>query len=135
MAAAASYPILGASAVQSIRPRSTMAGPFSVAVMPSTHWVARLRADDASSAADWSRSYAATGIITLSSSNEPAAAQKAIVASLPITCAATMVTDSQMTGLTLPGMIDEPGCTTGIEISAMPARGPQPSRRMSLAIL
>ena len=58
-----------------------------------------------------------------------------MVASLPITWAATIVTDSQMTGLTLPGMIDEPGCTAGIAISAMPARGPQPSRRMSLAIL
>ena len=40
-----------------------------------------------------------------------------------------------MTGFTLPGMIDEPGCTAGIAISAIPARGPHPSRRRSLAIL
>ena len=46
-----------------------------------------------------------------------------------------MVTDSQITGFTLPGMIDDPGCTAGMAISAMPARGPHPNRRMSLAIL
>src|ERR1017187_8866289 len=127
--------MLGASAVQSMRPRSTSAGPFSVAVIPPTHWVARLRADAASSDADWRSPYAATGIITLSSSSDPAAPQNATVASLPITWAATMVTDSQMTGLTLAGMIDEPGCTAGIAISAIPARGPQPRSRMSLATL
>ena len=58
-----------------------------------------------------------------------------MVASLPITCAATIVTDSQITGFTLPGMIDEPGWTSGIAISAIPARGPHPSSRMSPAIL
>ena len=45
-----------------------------------------------------------------------------------------MATDSAMTGLTLPGMIDEPGWTAGSSISPIPARGPEPSQRMSLAI-
>ena len=39
-----------------------------------------------------------------------------------------------MTGFTLPGMIEEPGCVAGSESSKMPHRGPEPSRRMSLAI-
>ena len=40
-----------------------------------------------------------------------------------------------MTGLTLPGMIDEPGCRSGIAISPSPARGPEPIQRRSLADL
>ena len=39
-----------------------------------------------------------------------------------------------MTGFTLPGMIDEPGCIAGRLISARPARGPDVSRIRSLAI-
>ena len=39
-----------------------------------------------------------------------------------------------MTGLTLPGMIDEPGCMAGRLISASPARGPDASRIRSPAI-
>ena len=39
-----------------------------------------------------------------------------------------------MTGLTFPGMIEEPGCTSGRSSSKRPARGPEPSQRMSLAI-
>ncbi len=38
-------------------------------------------------------------------------------------------------GLTLPGMIDEPGSFSGKINSPRPERGPEPSRRMSLAIL
>ena len=56
-------------------------------------------------------------------------------ASLPITCAATCVHTSQITGLTLPGMIDEPFWSSGSRISASPARGPDPIQRRSLAIL
>ena len=33
--------------------------------------------------------------------------------SFPITCAATWSTTSGITGLTLPGMIDEPFCSSG----------------------
>ena len=59
----------------------------------------------------------------------------AIAASWPITCAATCVTDSQITGFTLPGMIEEPGWRAGRRSSPSPQRGPEASRRMSLAIL
>ena len=48
---------------------------------------------------------------------------------------ATWVTASGMTGFTLPGMIDEPGCRSGRRISARPVRGPLPIQRRSLAIL
>ncbi len=46
-----------------------------------------------------------------------------------------MISDSAITGLTLPGMIELPGWTSGSVSSPIPQRGPQPSRRMSLAIL
>ena len=55
--------------------------------------------------------------------------------SLPRTRQATCITDSQMTGFTLPGMIEEPGWVAGSVSSKMLQRGPEPSRRMSLAIL
>ena len=54
--------------------------------------------------------------------------------SLPITCAATWRTTSGMTGLTLPGMIDEPFWSSGSAISDSPQRGPDPIRARSLAI-
>ena len=50
-----------------------------------------------------------TGIITLRSKFDPRALAQAIVASLPTTCAATIITASGITGLTLPGMIELPG--------------------------
>jgi hypothetical protein len=40
-----------------------------------------------------------------------------------------------MTGLTFPGMIDEPACTAGSVISAKPACGPEDNSRRSLQIL
>src|SRR5215469_13154186 len=46
-----------------------------------------------------------------------------------------MATASHCVGLTLPGMIDEPGSFDGIVNSAKPARGPHDIRRMSFAIL
>src|SRR6185436_3955888 len=46
-----------------------------------------------------------------------------------------MLVTSGMTGLTLPGMIDEPGCTGGRLISRNPVRGPDDSKRRSLPIL
>ena len=58
-----------------------------------------------------------------------------MAASLPTTRAATCTTDSHITGLTLPGMIDEPGCVAGRASSERPQRGPLPNQRMSLAIL
>ncbi len=64
----------------------------------------------------------------------PAWAASATAASLPTTWKQTMSSISAITGLTLPGMIDEPGCTGGSVISAIPVRGPLDSRRRSLAI-
>ena len=57
-----------------------------------------------------------------------------IAASLPMTWAATIVTDSGITGLTLPGMMLLPGWTAGKAISASPAKGPLFIQRRSLAI-
>lgn len=65
----------------------------------------------------------------------PAAPAVATVASFPTTWAATMSTASGMTGLTLPGMIEDPGCRSGRAISARPVRGPEAIQRRSLAIL
>ena len=47
------------------------------------------------------------------SSNAPLIPPIVIAVSFPITCAATWVQTSGMTGLTLPGMIDEPFCSSG----------------------
>ena len=41
---------------------------------------------------------------------------------------------SGITGFTLPGMIDEPGCIAGRLISPNPARGPELSKRKSSQI-
>ena len=54
---------------------------------------------------------------------------------LPITWAQTMVSASDCVGLTLPGMIEEPGSFSGRLSSPRPERGPEPRKRMSLAIL
>ena len=47
----------------------------------------------------------------------------------------TMVIASDWVGLTLPGMIEEPGSFSGRISSPKPERGPEPRKRMSLAIL
>ena len=49
--------------------------------------------------------------------------------------AQTCVSASHWVGFTLPGMIDEPGSFSGSASSPRPARGPDPRKRMSLAIL
>ena len=48
---------------------------------------------------------------------------------------ADLAATSGITGLTLPGMIDEPFCSSGRKISPRPARGPEPIQRRSLEIL
>ena len=74
-----------------------------------------------------------TGMKTLSS-KLPCEAAKPMAASLPMTCTATIVTDSHWVGLTLPGMIELPGSFAGIVISPSPQRGPEASQRTSFAI-
>src|SRR5579883_57575 len=51
-----------------------------------------------------------------------------------MTCTQTIVIASHCVGLTLPGMIDEPGSFSGRINSPRPHRGPDPSHRKSLAI-
>ena len=95
---------------------------------------ASTRVELASKRIDSSNEVPMTGMATLSS-NEPEAPAQAMVASLPMTRAHTMSTASGTTGLTLPGMIDEPGCRSGMCSSARPVLGPEPIHRMSLQIL
>ena len=57
-----------------------------------------------------------------------------MVASLPTTRATTIVRLSTITGFTLPGMIEDPGCVSGRASSPIPARGPIPISRTSEAI-
>ena len=64
----------------------------------------------------------------------PWLAAKPMVVSLPSTWQASIDSASHCVGLTLPGMIELPGSLAGKRTSANPARGPDPSRRRSLAI-
>src|SRR3546814_222234 len=57
------------------------------------------------------------------------------VCSSDLTWAATIVSISHCVGLTLPGMIELPGSFSGSLSSPRPQRGPEPIRRISLAIL
>ena len=65
----------------------------------------------------------------------PDALHSAMVTSFPMTSTQTIMVASGITGLILPGMIDEPGCRLGSTISARPACGPEFIQRRSLAIL
>ncbi len=76
---------------------------------------------------------AISGSMTLSS-KLPFELATVTARSLPITWAATIITASQMTGLILPGMMDEPGWSAGRVISPRPAMGPEFSHLRSLAI-
>jgi hypothetical protein len=106
----------------------------SFTVRPSTVLSASRRVDVERMRIDSSSDEPITGMATLSS-NSPDAPAHAIVASLPMTRAHTMSTASGMTGLTLPGMIEEPGCRSGMCSSPRPVLGPDPIQRMSLQIL
>ena len=74
-----------------------------------------------------------TGMNTFSS-KLPCDAAMDTATSLPMTCTATIVTASHWVGLTLPGMMDEPGSFSGMKISPRPSRGPEASQRTSFAI-
>ncbi len=68
------------------------------------------------------------------SSNWPCVPPIVMAVSLPITCALTCSTTSRQHRVHLPGMIDEPFCSSGRNSSPMPARGPEPISAMSFAI-
>ena len=59
---------------------------------------------------------------------------EATIESSPITWRQTITIASCWVGLTLPGMIEEPGSFAGSFSSLSPPRGPEASQRMSLAI-
>src|SRR5437870_3046192 len=80
------------------------------------------------------RFVAQSGVITLSSS-PPAAAASAIAWSLAATWKHAIWTASATEGLTLPGMIDDPGSTSGRRSSPRPAAGPEARSRRSKQIL
>ena len=102
--------------------------------MPSTQRSASSRCEVDSSRIDSSRLRAITGIATLSS-KLPLAPATVTAASLPITWAQTISVASGSTGLTLPGMMLDPGCRSGRWISARPVVGPEDIQRRSLQIL
>src|SRR5690625_2229857 len=105
-----------------------------LASKPSIILSAITREELANRRIDSSRFEAMTGIPTLSS-NAPLVEDSETVVSFPITWAQTIETASTMTGLTLPGMIDEPGCRSGMYSSPRPVFGPEPIQRKSLLIL
>ena len=106
----------------------------SLAVMPWTQFRRRLLTAFSMVKIDVNSAKVMTGSITLSC-NWPADAASVTVRSRPMTRKPVWLTTSGMTGLTLPGMIDEPGCICGRLISLRPQRGPEASSRMSLQIL
>ena len=107
--------------------------PALFGLIPSMHFSANIVELVVSRWIDWIRLRPISGIRTFSS-NWPCMPPIVIAVSLPITCAATCSTTSGITGLTLPGMIEEPFCSSGRNSSPMPARGPEPISAMSLAI-
>ena len=96
-------------------------------------WSASARIALASSPLPSSRSQAISGSITLSW-KLPLWPAIEIAWCRPITCAQAMHSASGITGLTLPGMIDEPGCSAGSSTSPSPASGPEFIQRRSLPI-
>ena len=114
--------------------RSTIAGPRSVAFKPSMHCAAKFsaaggqQADRLEQVVGGDRHHD----VQLEVARLAGDGDRDVVADAPGSDHARPI--SRITGLTLPGMIEEPGCTAGSSISPMPARGPEPSQRMSLAI-
>ncbi len=100
---------------------------------PSIACSRKERQPSVSSSIAWSRSWAITGLKTLSS-KLPCEPANATDASYPNTCVQTIVIISDWVGFTLPGMMELPGSFSGSRSSPSPARGPDPSQRTSLAI-
>src|SRR5260370_27747339 len=101
--------------------------------IPSTQYFVNETHECAISIVECRKLWMMSGLKTLSS-KFPCEPATAIAVSLPITWIHTIVIASLWVGLTLPGMIDEPGSFSGSVSSARPQRGPEPIQRMSLAI-
>ena len=106
----------------------------SLGSSPSTQNRVKVAEASVSSRTECSTLWMITGLQTFSS-RLPRAPAMATAASLPYTWMQTMIMASLWVGLTLPGMIDEPGSFSGRSSSPSPLRGPEPSHRMSSAIL
>src|SRR4051812_38460350 len=76
---------------------------------------------------------ATTGSYAFSCSR-PSCDAMVTVTSLPIALKQTSFINSAITGFTLPGIMDEPGCSGGRLISKMPVRGPDARNIRSLEI-
>ena len=107
---------------------------FTLASKPLMVLSAKIRDELESKRMDSRTELPITGMATLSSKS-PDAPPITTAASLPMTRMQTINTASGTTGLTLPGMMEEPGCRSGMWISARPVLGPEPIQRMSLQIL
>ena len=101
--------------------------------MPYAQWISKETQASPSRRIDSRTFHAMTGLKTLSW-KLPCEPAKPTVASLPKTWVATIVMASHWVGLTLPGMIDDPGSFSGMMSSPMPSRGPEAYQRTSLAI-
>ena len=124
----------GFSAVTSISDELTSAAMRSrLGSMPTAQWSLKLTRPSANRRTLCRKLWAIMGRNTFSS-KLPDAPPKLIATSLPNTWHASMVTASLCVGLTLPGMMDEPGSFSGMLSSPMPLRGPLASQRTSLAI-
>mmetsp|Transcript_1228 Transcript_1228/g.2848 ORF Transcript_1228/g.2848 Transcript_1228/m.2848 type:complete len:262 (+) Transcript_1228:316-1101(+) len=136
MAAAASYPMCGLSAVTSMsEDRMSWSMRSRLGSMPRTQFSAK-----DTDASDSRRMlcrllWAIRGLATFSSKWDPAAPPRVTPMSLPTTWAHTIIMASHCVGFTLPGMMLLPGSLAGRLSSPSPARGPLPSIRMSLEIL
>src|ERR1051325_9937443 len=103
----------GLSAVAMETERSTLAvARAALALVSRRQWSTKTRLAEASRRMDSRRLCAIMGSMTLRSS-WPHWPPVRTATLLPVTWAATMVTDSQTTGLTLPGMMLEPGWMAG----------------------
>ena len=96
----------------------------ALAVMPSTQFTRRLLTARSIVAIEANSAKVITGSMTLSCSC-PAEAASVTVRSRPITRKPVWFTTSGITGFTLPGMIEEPGCICGRLISLKPAARPR----------
>merc|ERR1712048_1282338 len=103
-------------------------------LMPSTQDLAKQVALSPSKRTEDSTFAIITGLKTLSSKC-PCAPPTVTVTWFPITWDATIVIASHCVGFTFPGIIDDPGSFSGRLSSPSPHRGPDPSKRISFAIL
>ncbi len=124
----------GDRAVTSIRDWLTMASIFArFSSVPSTEKVRNFSQASPRMRIECSILLMRIGRMALSS-KLPWLPAKATAVSSAITWIQTITMASHWVGLTLPGMIEEPGSLAGRISSPKPQRGPEASQRMSLAI-